>query len=479
MLEDSALDELMRDANPVDRQWTRTEVEAGLARILPRLSEVCETPAPVMLLAPHHWVSRRAFAVLSAGASALAAVFVIAVVLLSSGTTAAFAGWTAAPSQPTARQLTVARAVCGNVPATALIAAEARGPYVAIAYTRDGRPWQCLTHRSTRLLNRSTQYPPGEVIKPRAASIYLPSIHHAVVGAAVAPMRALNRERAKLFRDDASIGQITGVQKQIFALDTRWDSLTSVAGSAGRAVTGVTFLLRNGTRVKATVGRGWYLAWWPGSGSTRATEPIKILLTTAAGTKIAPYTAAYLRRYYEPCLSQTACVQSPAINPIRPGIAPRIIRDYSLFRTHPPVAMNQLPKKLRAWLQLQRTITRGPAAAIGLDFTAARAVSFGRLGWMLAVPGNQGLCTFYLSGNGGGSGVCSRLISRYIRGGTGQQSGRDLVAGIVPDGYKTVHVRFPESATITVPVKDNLYLATFATRPTGVTSENAAGHVLR
>ena len=213
MLEDSALDELMRDANPVDRQWTRTEVEAGLARILPRLSEVCETPAPVMLLAPHHWVSRRAFAVLSAGASALAAVFVIAVVLLSSGTTAAFAGWTAAPSQPTARQLTVARAVCGNVPATALIAAEARGPYVAIAYTRDGRPWQCLTHRSTRLLNRSTQYPPGEVIKPRAASIYLPSIHHAVVGAAVAPMRALNRERAKLFRDNASIGQITGVQK--------------------------------------------------------------------------------------------------------------------------------------------------------------------------------------------------------------------------------------------------------------------------
>lgn len=477
MLEDSALDELMRDANPVDRLWTRTEVEAALARTLRRLTEVDERPARLIPLTVHRSVSRRAFATVSAGASGLAAAVVVGIILLSSSTTAAFAGWTAAPSQPTVSQLAAARAACGGVRGTALVAAEARGPYVAIAYTRDGRPWQCITHGSTRLWDTSTQYPPGEVIKPAAASIYLPSIHHAVVGPAVAVMKALNRERAKLFRDEAPVNQVTGVQKAIFALDTRRDSLTAVAGSAGRAITGVTFVLRDGTRVKATVARGWYLAWWPGARSTRATEPIKILLTTAAGTKIAPYSAAYLRGYYQPCLAQTSyCVQSPAINPIVSGIAPSIIRNYRLFRTQSPVAVNQLPKKLSIWLL---RVTQGPGARLGLDFSATRAVSFGRLGWILAVPGNQGLCTFYSSRHGGGFGVCGPLTGRYIRGGTGQQNGRHLVAGIVPDGYNTVHVRFAEGAPATVTVKDNLYLATFAKQPTGVTSKNAAGHVLR
>jgi hypothetical protein len=479
MLEDSALDELMRDADPVDRLWTTTEVDAALARTLHRLTEVDETPARLIPLTVHRSVSRWAFAGLSAGASVLAAVVVVGVLLLSSSTTAAFAGWTASPSRPTVSQLAAARAVCGEVRATALVAAEARGPYVAIAYTRDGRPWQCITHGSTRLWDTSTQYPPGEVIKPGAASIYLPSIHHAVVGAGVAAMKALNRDRAKLFREKAPISRIASVQKAIFALDTGRDSLTAVAGSAGRAVTGVTFLLRDGTRVKATVGRGWYLAWWPGAGSTSATEPIKILLTTAAGTKLAPDSAAYLRGYYEPCLVQTSyCVRSPAINPIVPGIAPSIIRDYSLFRTQSPVAVNQLPRKLRVWLPRQG-VTQGTGARLGLDFSAARAVSFGRLGWILAVPGNQGLCTFYSSRNGGGSGVCNPLASRYIHGGTGQQNGRYLVLGIVPNGYNTVHVRFAEGATVIVPVKDNLYLATLANQPTGVTSKNAAGHVLR
>jgi hypothetical protein len=160
------------------------------------------------------------------------------------------------------------------------------------------------------------------------------------------------------------------------------------------------------------------------------------------------------------------------------GIAPSIVRDYSLFRTQSPVAVNQLPKKPSIWLLRQR-VTQGPGARLGLDFSAARAVSFGRLGWILAVPGNQGVCTFYSSRNGGGSGVCGPLTSRYIHGGTGQQNGRYLVVGIVPDGYNTVHVRFAEGPAVTVPVRHNLYLATFAKQPTGVTSENAAGHVLR
>jgi len=58
---------------------------------------------------------------------------------------------------------------------------------------------------------------------------------------------------------------------------------SQLVGRTGPGVTGVTLRLRDGTRVRASVANGWFLAWWPGTQGGTATE-----VTTATGTAVLP-----------------------------------------------------------------------------------------------------------------------------------------------------------------------------------------------
>ena len=121
---------------------------------------------------------------LAATVSGIAAALVAVVLLLSSGTTVAFAGWTSTPSVPTHAALTQARAACGNVPSTEVVADESRGPFTAIVYLRAATPWQCVTRGSHVLMHQSTPFPPNVVIAPAAGKVSVPYFRERVVGAA-------------------------------------------------------------------------------------------------------------------------------------------------------------------------------------------------------------------------------------------------------------------------------------------------------
>jgi len=57
-------------------------------------------------------------------------------------------------------------------------------------------------------------------------------------------------------------------------------------GRTGTGVTGVTLVLDDGTSVQATVGDGWYLAWWPSSHAVTSAQ-----ITTATGTSTQTFSA--------------------------------------------------------------------------------------------------------------------------------------------------------------------------------------------
>jgi hypothetical protein len=64
---------------------------------------------------------------------------------------------------------------------------------------------------------------------------------------------------------------------------------SQLVGRTGPGVTGVTLRLRDGTRVRASLANGWFLAWWPGTQGGTANE-----VTTARGTAIQPASSAEL-----------------------------------------------------------------------------------------------------------------------------------------------------------------------------------------
>jgi hypothetical protein len=153
-----------------------------------------------------------------------------AVVALGSSAAPAFAGWQATPTSPAPGQLAQAAQACGSVAGTPVLT-DTRGPYAASIYVdAAGDTATCLT----------------------ADGVSLASSSLAQTGATVAA------------------GQVqlegTGVQ------DSAGDALTLVDGRIGAGVTAVTIERSDGSSVQATVGNGWYLAWWPGTATATTAE---------------------------------------------------------------------------------------------------------------------------------------------------------------------------------------------------------------
>jgi hypothetical protein len=368
--------------------------------------------------------------------TSLAAAVVAAVLLLSSGTTAAFAGWTAVPATPSAAATKAARAACGLVTSREVLASDQRGPYTAIVYERGGEPTECITKGREVLLHQATTYPPRMFASPGAGNVTLP------------------------------------------APNSQWwrqDRVTAVSGTLGPGVTGITLRLTDGRQVRATVGHGWYLAWWPGS-DIHPVYPTSIEVRTATGTHRAPYSAAELRELFVVCGLDGQCFKFMrrygGFISLTPGVPSVLIKHFKLLRTVPPVPPGSVPRDL---------LSRQEVEAMGLDLAQTRIVKFGHRGSILVVPGTAALCLARVVKNGGVS-ACQKTSIAWRHGtidsgsGGGPNDG-DItynVIAVVPDGYRSVAVHLSNGKTIVIRVKENVAFRTFKVLPTRLTLKKTA-----
>jgi hypothetical protein len=182
--------------------------------------------------------------------AAVAAGIIAAVVLLSSGAPAAWAGWTPTPTTPTAAAATSAAAACKamNLPRTMTetmagtpVLTDQRGPYTAAIYESNGNVSDCISNGT------------------RGKGTY-------------ADFSALLKLRAVPGPDQLGAEVSTG---------GGGSAPSHLEGLAGSDITTVTFIFTGGAAVDATVQNGWYFAWWPKAGL-----PTTVKVTTATGKTI-------------------------------------------------------------------------------------------------------------------------------------------------------------------------------------------------
>jgi len=175
----------------------------------------------------------------TAGAAAGAAALVIS---LGAGATNAFAGWTPKPTLPAPGQVQAAQASCesGQSPVAGLPLklADTRGPFTFSVYADSQTSASCIKGPSFTAVTTNTSSAPVSVPD---GQIQLWSAH---------PPPHAN-------------------QPYSFA-----------EGRTGAGVSGVTLVLDDGTTVQATVGNGWFVAWWPGDHNVRSGR-----IATPAGVK--------------------------------------------------------------------------------------------------------------------------------------------------------------------------------------------------
>jgi hypothetical protein len=232
----------------------------------------------------------RLWAALGASGAALAGGIVAAVLLLSAGTSAAYAGWSRVPTTPTPTALETAVHKCYRVgsdntqltlpaPGGTMhpVLAEARGASAAAIYVADSQVYMCLT------VNESTfTAVDGYLMGPSLRSAPGPDqlgIPYGVSGGSgrsapthphrlsAAQLRKLMREQRAARRAGSPFGNGDN-----FAL-----------GQAGSNVSTVTFAFANRKTVVASIQHGWYFAWWPWP-----TKPTSVTVTTRNGKRTAP-----------------------------------------------------------------------------------------------------------------------------------------------------------------------------------------------
>jgi hypothetical protein len=172
------------------------------------------------------------------GASAAAAGTAIAIVSLGTGASNAFAGWTAKPTTPLPAQLVSANQDCQSrspVAGLPLKLTDTRGPFTFAVYANDTASATCITGPSFTAAAGSSASAPVAV----PAGKILLSTHQT------------SRE-----------GQ----------------SYSFADGRAGAGVSAVKLNLDDGTTVDATVGGGWFVAWWPSTHEVKSAE-----VTTPSG----------------------------------------------------------------------------------------------------------------------------------------------------------------------------------------------------
>ena len=256
---------------------------------------------------------RRRFALGGAGLAA-SGVTTALVVLVGTGTPAAFAAWTPSPTAPSPGQVAAAEATCQagatappagapSVPTTVSLT-DIRGPFTLVLFgaaTPTKGVLMCMSGPDgTQFSIAMGNEPPG----PRAGQITL----------------------------DRLQGETADGQPYVVA-----------EGSAGSGVSRATLTLSDGSQVVATVGNGLFLAWWPGSATVTSAAVTSASGTTAqtinsptvdtggsgttatggtsSGTGNGPHTPAQRAEF------QRFCAQLKAEHPDKPTIGPCAMLD--------------------------------------------------------------------------------------------------------------------------------------------------------
>jgi hypothetical protein len=188
------------------------------------------------------------------GGTALAGGVVAALLLLSSGTSVAFAGWTPAPKNLTTAQFrSVVRVArdrwnprCSGAGGS-IVLADVRGPYTYTLYVTN---------------------PDAQV---RLATICLNGVEDGSGGFGAGhqwpPHVAVSQIHGFFTEYDALSPQPRGSRRPAF----------TEVGRAGARVRAVNALLSTGKKVRATVSHGWYLLWWPANEG----HPKRLLVSTS------------------------------------------------------------------------------------------------------------------------------------------------------------------------------------------------------
>jgi hypothetical protein len=176
-------------------------------------------------------------------ASAAAAAGVLAVILsLGAGASNAFAGWTARPTLPAPGQINAARASCeasqSPIAGLPLKLSDTRGPFTFSIYADSNASATCIEGPSfTAVSGSMSSYP-----------VTVPDGHLLLANS--------------------------------HASERAGEAYSLAEGRTGADVTGVTLTLDDGTNVQATVGNGWFVAWWPSSHVVKSAE-----IATSTGTR--------------------------------------------------------------------------------------------------------------------------------------------------------------------------------------------------
>jgi hypothetical protein len=276
------------------------------------------------------------WAVIAVFASALTAGAAAAVLLLSSGASVAFAGWTPVPTTPSAAALASAVAQCRKLAQpldTALrttvgrsraaqcegkpVLADARGKYVSLIYAENGQMSELVTggRIGTSGFEGPIPAPPApdrltapEMAVPNPELEGSPAVR---LKRELSQLQALAVELrgyrgsvsllvlqkfhfaglAQQVQGDTDAQAIAAVRRRIASTSARRPQskggqnpkLAYAFGRAGRDVSAVTFKFADGKTVRATVEHGWYFAWWPW-----ASSPLTARVVTPSGTTVIP-----------------------------------------------------------------------------------------------------------------------------------------------------------------------------------------------
>jgi hypothetical protein len=208
-----------------------------------RAAQVPESAAVRLTRQDYHPRTHRLRPPLAIGALATGAAAGTAAVVISLGAGAsnAFAGWSPTPTPPAPGQLVGAQASCEQsqspIAGLPLQLSDTRGPFTFSIYADSTSSATCIKGPSfTAVSGSMSSYP----INVPAGHILLSSSH---------------------------------------ATERAGQAYSLADGRTGSDVTGVTLTLDDGSTVRATVGNGWFVAWWPGSQVVKSAE-----LATSAGT---------------------------------------------------------------------------------------------------------------------------------------------------------------------------------------------------
>jgi hypothetical protein len=248
-------------------------LEAELREVL--ASRASEVPAGAVerLIQADYWprirrVTPRAAIGALSGASVVGAGVVAAVLL--TGATPAYAGWTAAPATSGARPPAAAASSCeaslALLPTAphgswTPVVTDVRGPYTLAVYENARIDGTCLTGPSVT-----------------AVSVY------GAGGSQSVSSGGSHRRGVGVSSSDGVVDSGGGIERVSQGhLSSAAGPYAIIEGSVASDVSAVSLELSDGTDVQATVGGGWFLAWWPSSDAATAAQ-----VTTPSGVTTQP-----------------------------------------------------------------------------------------------------------------------------------------------------------------------------------------------